>query len=429
MVETEIYESKEYKRSRVSYVIKCTAEYFVDLLVADAFLAKLLKYIGLSDSVTGIASSIISLAFLFQIVSVPLVGKLNKVKLPMEAIDTFSQLMFGLLFFVPFLPCSLTVKSIIAISALSLGYFTRHIDNAIIYKWGNSFVSPNKRGVFTASKEMTSLLSGVGYTLLMGYLLDDFEHKGNIQGGFAFFGITIFVLSMINLSTMGIMKNTELSESKADNNLKDILKNILGNKKYRNVIIMTSMTEFARYFSFGFMGTYKTQELGFSVGFVQVINVMGALGRFAVSRPVGKYSDKHSFAMGFYFGGVMQLLSFVVGMFTSPSLSWLIIPYTILINAAQAGLSPNKFNLAYSFVEEDYIMPAMAINNSICGVAGFIGSLLGGALVTYIQGNNNMLFGFGIYAQQFLNFISLALQIATLVFNKKVVCRQKEDKR
>ena len=36
------FDSKEYKRSRKAYCIECAFEYFVSLLVVDAFLAKVL---------------------------------------------------------------------------------------------------------------------------------------------------------------------------------------------------------------------------------------------------------------------------------------------------------------------------------------------------------------------------------------------------
>ena len=45
-----IYSSPAYKCSRVAYYIQCVTEYLVTLLVVDAFLAKLLKHIGLDDA-------------------------------------------------------------------------------------------------------------------------------------------------------------------------------------------------------------------------------------------------------------------------------------------------------------------------------------------------------------------------------------------
>ena len=64
------FSTPEYKRSQRAYAAQCTFEYLVTLLVADAFLAKLLGSLGLEDSVVGIISSFISLAFMIQLFSV-----------------------------------------------------------------------------------------------------------------------------------------------------------------------------------------------------------------------------------------------------------------------------------------------------------------------------------------------------------------------
>ena len=61
-----IYQSPGYKRSRKAYMLQCTVEYLVSLLVTDAFLANLLSNIGISDSLTGIISSLYPLRFYFS---------------------------------------------------------------------------------------------------------------------------------------------------------------------------------------------------------------------------------------------------------------------------------------------------------------------------------------------------------------------------
>ena len=62
-----MYDSKEYKKSRFAYMMECTFEYFVTLLIADAYLSNLLTAIGMSDSMIGTVSSLASLAFIFQL--------------------------------------------------------------------------------------------------------------------------------------------------------------------------------------------------------------------------------------------------------------------------------------------------------------------------------------------------------------------------
>lgn len=67
------YNAPECKRSRGAYMAQSSFEYFVSILVADAFLAKLLSSIGISDFLIGIISSFISLAFAIQILSIFLI--------------------------------------------------------------------------------------------------------------------------------------------------------------------------------------------------------------------------------------------------------------------------------------------------------------------------------------------------------------------
>ena len=76
------YGSAEYKRSQKAYTIECAFEYFISLLVTDAFLAKLLRSMGADDALCGIISSFISLAMLFQLCALLVVGSGVTVTLP-----------------------------------------------------------------------------------------------------------------------------------------------------------------------------------------------------------------------------------------------------------------------------------------------------------------------------------------------------------
>ena len=64
------FDAKHFKRSRTAYMAQSAFEYFLTILVGDAFLAKLLTNIGMSDSLIGIVSSLISFSFLFQLLSI-----------------------------------------------------------------------------------------------------------------------------------------------------------------------------------------------------------------------------------------------------------------------------------------------------------------------------------------------------------------------
>lgn len=420
-----MYDSAEYKRSRTAYIWQCTVEYFVSILVADAFLAKLLTQIGISDGLIGIISSFITLAFLFQLFSIFLVQKIKNVKKTAMLFSTLSQLSFGFLFLIPFLPVGVTAKTVFVICTILLAYFENYFVTSIIFKWCNSFVEPSKRASFSASKEMVSLITGMAFTLIAGYIIDYFEGINNIKGGFLFIAVSVLILSICNFVCLALVKKETEVEDNEIVPFKTVLKNTVGNRSFLNVIILTIMWDVARYLTIGFLGVFKTKDLLMSVGMVQIINMIANLARFALSKPFGKYSDKKTFAKGLELGFIIAAVGFAFNVFTTPATWWCVAVYSLMYAVSMCGINQNLFNITYSYVDSKYFVQASAIKNSIGGVCGFGASILGSKILQYIQDNNNMLFGIKVYGQQVLSLMSLIIIIAMILFVHFVISKQK----
>lgn len=419
-----IYDSKEYKRSRNAYKAQCTFEYFVSILVTDAFLAKLLTSMGISDAYVGIFSSLITFAFLFQLAALILVKKIKNVKRSAIIMSTASPILFMFLYLIPFVPASVGVKTALSAICILGAYFFNYIVTSVIFKWCNSYVEPNKRASYSAGKEIISLISGMIFTLIVGYIMDKYEALGNLEGSFLFIAISVFVLSICNFVSLMLVKNTPRENTESNLSVKTVIDNVLLNKNYRNVIILTVLWDIARYTTVGFLGTYKTKDLMLSVGTVQVINIVANIFRAVFSKPFGKYSDKKSYAKGIEFAMCIAAVAFLINTFSQPSLRIPIVIYTILYNVSIAGTNQNLINITYSYIKSEYFVQATAIKNSIGGLCGFAASLAAGKVVAYIQGNGNMFFGFSVRAQQILSFISFLIISAAVIFNHCIIAKQ-----
>ena len=418
-----LYLSDDYVQSRRAYMAQCTIEYFISILVADAFLAKLLTHIGISDSLTGIISSFISFAFLFQLLSIWLVKKIKSTKKTVLVFDTLSQLFFMSIYIIPFLPVSRTVKTVLVMAAILTAYFAKYLIYSIFFKWANSLVEPANRGEYSAVKEMISLFTGVVFTFAAGFIIDKFEAIGNLDGGFLFIATVMLVLNMCNFISIMRIKNAEVNDD-GKHNLKEILQGTIGNKNFRNVVIMTTLWDIGRYASIGFMGTFKTNDLLLSVGTVQIINIAGNIARLLVSKPFGRYSDRTSFAKGFNLALLIIAIGYAVNIFAAPGRVWCVVFFTIMYSVCFAGTNQNSYNIVYNYVNSDYIVSAMSIKNCIGGLLGFLSSLAGGKILSIIQGNGNMFLGMHVYGQQVLSAISLVIILAAFVFNKLVIQKQ-----
>ena len=422
--QNQLYDSSAYKRSRTAYKWECTFEYFVALLVGDAFLAKLLTHIGFSESATGIISSLITLAFLFQLVAVFVVRKITNTKLVAILFHSISQLFFMSLYIIPFLPFAEGLKKPLVVVCILAAYFGNYMVSTLIFRWGNSYVHPQKRASYTAGKEIISLLTGMVVSFGVGYIMDRFEAQDNVEGGFIFSAVAIFIFCLCDFTTLMLIKNdVKPKDEQKKIPMREVLKNTLGNRNFLSVVVLMVLWDVSRYIVVGFLGTYKNSLYALSV--VQIINVVSQLARAAFSKPFGRYTAKRTFAKGIELGLIIAAVAMFVNIFTTPATAFCIIIYSILYNVCMAGVSGNITNITYSYVDSRYFAEASAIKNSIGGLFGFGATLVGGKILSAIQANGNMLFGIHVYGQQVLSAISFVMFIITILFTHFVVARQK----
>ena len=423
------FDSREYRRSRNAYTAQCAFEYFVSILVSDAFLAKLLKHIGMDDAAVGIVASLVSFSFLFQLFSVLLMQRVKNVKRTVLIADTVSQTLFLGVYLTPFLPLPPAGKAAAAGAGMLLGYAFKYAVSSILFRWANSYVDPKKRGEFSAVKEMISLISGILFTLAAGFVFDRFEADGDLRSGFLVLAAAIFALNLCCLVCLLLIRRETGEGNEGRRPLGQVLGAILGNRAFLRIVVLTCIWNAAQYMSVGFLGTYKTEELAFSVGTAQVVNMAANLCRFAVSKPFGRISDRTSYAHGFGLALLIAAAGFAAGAFTSPSSRWLIALYTALYYVSMAGSNQNSFNMTYSYVEPEYLVQAMAVRSSVGGIAGFAASIAGSRILSVVQAAGNRIGGVEIYGQQILCALSLLLTLAAFVYTKAVVEKQKVVRR
>ena len=418
--------SPAYKRSRGIYAVQSTVEYLITLIITGAFFAKLATHIGMSDSMTGITSSFASLAFIFQIFSIPLVGKLKSLKTATLIFNSVAQFIHVSVFLTPFINVTAQIRTILVMAGIMLSYFSTYLVSGMLFKWGNSFVEPHNRGKFSAIKEMISLGCGAVYSLVVGFAFDSLERAGKIDKAFLMVIIVGLSFSIINLLCLIFIKKDEENKNKAFTpKMKDIIDNTFKNHDFRSILFLHIIWDVGRYVTTGFLATFKTNDLLISVGVIEIMNVAAQISRLLISQPFGKYSDRTSFAKGMKLGLIIAAVGYIFVVFTTPK-TWIFIAiFGILNSVAFAGINANNFNITYSYVKEEYIVQAMAIKNSIGGICGFIAALIAGKFLTFSQTNPFYLFGMRIYGQQILGLISAIIVGLGALYIQKVIEKQK----
>lgn len=423
-MKTELYDSAAYRRSRAAYVTQCALGYFVTLLVSDAYVAKLLLEAGIDAATVGVISTLEQLSCVPALFAIVLDKYEKSAKQTLLITRALSMFLFAVLYLVPFMAAARPVRTFLAIIVMFGGHFCLQLTEPEYVKWSYQFVKPDRRSRFSAAKQMISLLSGVVFTFLIGMLFDRYEADGRLRDVFLTAALMICVINLLSTVCLCMMskdkRNTAPVSSGGAMILKD-LKNLFADRRFLHVVILTTLFSFGQYLTNGFMGTYKTVELAFSVGTVQLINAFGFLGRFVISMPVGAYSDRRSYAKGYTLSLLFMALAFCAGTVTRPNTRGLIVVYTLLYYFGLAGTGYNTINMCYSCVSAENVVPALAIRGCVSGVCAFAASLLGSAIMKSVLRAGNRLFGLPVYGQQVLSLLSLLTIAAAIVYAKKVV--------
>lgn len=408
------------------YIFEATFEYLISLLVAGSFLATLTKELGLSDSLTGILSSVISLGCLFQLISVSV--RRTRVKSLVIVLSIINQLLFLLLYVIPLSGAAKPVKTVLFVTAIFSAYLIYNFAHPKKISWLMSLIDDHHRGAFTANKEIVSLLSGMAFSFLMGAVVDRFADSGRIRTAFVISAAVIFTLMVLHTLTMIFTVEKEMPQGEP----KSIGKSIVETLKNKSVLQVTAIFVIyyiANYSSLPFYGTYQINELGFSLKFVSALTICGSATRVLVSKFWGRYADKKTFAAMiekcFLFLGV----SYVCVIASVPSNGKIMFAlYYLLHGVAMGGINSALINLVFDYVAPEKRADSLAISQAAAGLSGFLTTLCISPLVSTIQKNNNTVFGIHIYAQQAITIISLAAVILAIVYIRTVIMKKQKER-
>lgn len=416
--------TKDIKRGQLMYICEAALEYLISILVTGSFLATLTRELGISDSLTGILSSIISLGCIFQMISVLIRRK--RMKRFVLVMSIINQLLFMLLYVVPVMDLSGTMKTVLFVVFIFSAYLIYNIAHPKKINWLMSLVDDQFRGVFTANKEIVSLLSGMVFTYVMGAMIDYFSDRNETRTAMVLSAVVIFVLMMLHTLTMLLTPEPEPPEIEQKKIFK-AMKEVLGNKNVIHVTIVFVLYYVSTYVATPFYGTYQLGELNLSLKVISGLSIMSSIVRIAVSRFWGKYADRTSF------GNMIQKCLLVYGLgylcvtFAVPKNGLIMFGlYYIFNGVALGGISSALINLIYDYVTIEKRVDSLALCQAASGIFGFVATLIASPFVALVQKNGNHFWGINVYAQQVVSAVACIAVLVAFFYVRKFFKKAEE---
>lgn len=406
-------------KDRLCYILEETFNYLITILLSGSYLAKVTSTLGFSDGLTAILSTINTLGCSMQLLSVAIFRK-GTYKRRITGMFMLSQLLFTLLYIVPFIQIPHNLRAVLFITFILLGQI---LLNAVLTprtNWCMSFVDNGERGIFTARKEAFSLVCGILFQFGMSAMIDYYEAKGNIRVSLVICALVIFLLSAGHTLSLVLAKNKVIPESKQP--LLQQIKSVFTRKETRSLLVLSVFWAICHSVAIPFYGTYTIKELGFSMSYIAFLSLLSAVSRILASMVLGKYADKYSFAKMLRLCYCIIALGFAVAAFVRPANGHILYAVYSMLNAmAMGGINSGEINLIYDYVDPAQRTAALSVRNTIYGVTGFLTVTAVSPLLSYIQNTGNRFCGIPVYGQQVLSAIACLASFLTAFYVHAVV--------
>ena len=410
---------KSNAKNRLGYILEETFNYLITILLSGSYLAKVTSTLGFSDGLTAILSTINTLGCSMQLLSVAFFRK-GTYKRRITGMFMLSQLLFTLIYIVPFVQIPHNLRAVLFITFILLGQILLNVVLTPRTNWYMSFVDNGERGIFTARKEAFSLVCGIAFQFGMSAMIDYYEAKGNIRVSLAICALVIFLLSAGHTLSLFFTEDKKIPKNKQP--LLQQIKSVFTRKETRSLLVLSILWAICRSVAIPFYGTYTIKELGFSMSYVAFLSLLSAVSRILASMVLGKYADKYSFAKMLRLCYCIIALGFAVAAFVRPANGHILYAVYSMLNAmAMGGINSGEINLIYDYVAPAQRTAALSVRNTVYGVTGFLTVTAISPLLTHIQNADNRFCGIPVYGQQVLSVIACFACVLTAFYVHTVV--------
>lgn len=410
-----------YAKSRFWIIVEAALEYFIAIVTTGAYLARITKELGFSDSLTGILSAFVSLGCIFQLGSGIVFRGAKRVKPRAILFQLINEFLFVFVYLAPVAAFSKGVKAAVFLVSFFLSYLLYNLIRSEKTNWQLSLIDSGKRGVFTANKEIVSLIGGMIFTFAMGSVIDNMELSGNKEGAFLFCALTIFVLTVLHGVSLILIREKNAGQAQTAKGFREML-SVARDRRILKALTVGVLWNVAYYCSTPFYGAYQINDLAFSMQFISVISIVYSITRAVISPFMGKYADRHSFSRMVFMCFMIAGGGFLVNMFTRPENGKVLyIVYTVFSAVSMAGINSSIVNLIYDFAPTEKRSQAIALNYALSGVVGFLTTCAVSPLVSKIQAMGNTVFGLNVYPAQVVSGISVVVILGLIAYMMKTV--------
>jgi len=260
----------------------------------------------------------------------------------------------------------------------SLLWFIAGIGYPAWFSWIGDLTEKIERGKYFGRRN--KILTLVGILLIpVGFILDYFETKGILLLAFS----ALFLIASLTrtISVYLLIKQYEPKFKLKKNyyfSMFDFLKRFDDVGKFA---VYYALFTLVLMLASPFFAVYMREKLQFNYLEITLISLTSSIFYMIFSPLAGKISDKYGNVILLYLGCILLSLNPLLWIFLKDPISLSLIPQ-LIVGASNAALAISATNYIFNMSSKDRRALCISYMNILYGIGVFIGSLLGGIMLT-----------------------------------------------
>jgi len=296
-----------------------------------------------------------------------------------EAILLIPIALLGILawkgFFQPYLLASLIAIYVISSIFSGIAFVTW-------FSWMGDLVPAKDRGAYFSVRHRATELVALATGLLCAFLLDTFKTKGLALVGFA---VIFLIASIAKTISYSLFRKQYSPKFRFKQKYYFSIWNFLRTfDNYGKFAVYQACFAFSLMVASPFFAVYMLQELKFSYVTFTLVTISASMFYIIFSPLIGKFADRFGNTKLFFISNFLFILTPLFWLFLKTPLALILLPQ-FLAGIANAGFILSKNNFTYDSVSRQRRVLCVAYANILTGIGIFLGSLLGGYLISQIN--------------------------------------------
>ncbi len=272
----------EYKREYKKYLTASVLDTANNKIASSTFITAFAVYLGLSTFAIGIYSVLDTITNIIQIFAAPIFSKIGQSKFVVLLNYSIYRLASVCFAFIPFISDDISIRTTLFFIFASIYAITGELGYVLFVNWRMTLLRKEDRTKFTATRNIFKNTIVVAFSLLMGVILDYYTKNGNELYGFLILFTLVFIIAFVDIFIR--IKTFKPNVEMQPVSIKETISIPAKDKKFRRVLIITSLFIFADWMKKIYLNVYLLRYLNVNYLYYSILNIIINLSDAIISK-------------------------------------------------------------------------------------------------------------------------------------------------